>query len=79
MACPFEQDNPCDCPLHMLRKKALGDRLAWAKSLCDDELMKIATTHCICLEKKVDLQSKADRNAQTLPKENRRKAVSLRL
>ena len=56
VACPVDQDNPSDCPLHMLRQKAMRDRLAWVKSLANEDLRKIATTHCACLEKKVAQQ-----------------------
>jgi hypothetical protein len=49
VACPLNQDNPVDCPLHELRSKSFHERLTWINSLDDDHLKRLASHHCSCL------------------------------
>jgi hypothetical protein len=51
-ACPFDGENPCKCPFHEIRKKDLENRLEWARSMSDDEIVSLFTHHLACLEEK---------------------------
>jgi hypothetical protein len=52
VACPINQDNPVDCPLHELRSQSFQDRLKWVKALDDESLYLLAQHHCSCLAAK---------------------------
>jgi hypothetical protein len=52
MACPFEQANPPECPLHELRGQTLRQRLDWAAGLGRDELVDVMQRHYACLCRK---------------------------
>jgi len=50
--CPFDGENPCTCPFHEVRKMDLENRLEWARSMNDDEIINLFTHHQGCLEEK---------------------------
>ncbi len=52
MACPFDQSNPPDCPLCLIRTKPVIERLHWVESLGHEQLRLIVTTHLLCLAQK---------------------------
>ena len=55
--CPFDQCNPPDCPLYLLRKLKRDQRLAWFNALSAEDLSYLATYHHICLGIKLNGQS----------------------
>jgi len=57
VACPFDQGNPCECPLHELRKKSLQQRYQWLQDLSDDSLREILVFHRKCLDEKEELSA----------------------
>jgi hypothetical protein len=57
VACPFDQGNPCGCPLHELRKKSLQERYRWLRDLSDDKLREILIFHRKCLDEKEKSQT----------------------
>lgn len=52
MACPWNQDNPPDCPLHELRLLPYAHRLAWIKACTREQLLALCQHHCACLRSK---------------------------
>ena len=48
MACPVGQDNPVECPLHMVRHLSLVKRFEWAKSRTREEAENIFGYHKRC-------------------------------
>jgi hypothetical protein len=52
VACPFDQGNPCNCPLHELRKKTLRERHEWLQALSEEDISNILTFHKKCLGEK---------------------------
>lgn len=56
LACPFDQGNPCDCPLHEIRKKKLEEKIKWLNKLSDEGVLNILTYHQICLGEKENLK-----------------------
>lgn len=59
MSCPVDHTNPVDCPLFLIRKIDLTERIQWFNSLSDDELNYLASYHGICLKTKIKLQDAA--------------------
>jgi hypothetical protein len=49
VACPYEQDNPSDCPLCPVRQRTLPERLAWVNELTEKQLINILQYHEFCL------------------------------
>lgn len=47
-ACPVHQDNPEDCPLHLLRKMDVPKRLEWFNALSEHDLAYLASYHHVC-------------------------------
>jgi len=47
-ACPVEQCNPEECPLHALRHLEFPQRVAWLKSLDHADLEYLLAYHYIC-------------------------------
>lgn len=54
VACPFDQGNPCACPLHEIRKKNLKERYAWIQQLSEESMLDIVTFHHKCMKAKED-------------------------
>ncbi len=52
-ACPFDNTNPQDCPLFLLRKMEPTRRLEWFHSLTENDLGYLAAYHRVCLTIKV--------------------------
>lgn len=52
MACPLQQDNPSDCPLHKIRQLPVKERFIWVKSRAQKEALEILRQHSICLRQK---------------------------
>ncbi len=52
MACPFDQSNPPDCQLCLIRTKPVIERLLWVESLEHEQLRLIVNTHILCLAQK---------------------------
>ena len=48
IACPVEQNNPTDCPLHDIRLLTLQERLNWVKSCTRKEAEGIFRQHSSC-------------------------------
>ena len=63
VACPFDQDNPCDCPLYEVRKKSMEERYAWVRELSDVRILSILTYHQKCLDEREDLKDKGELRA----------------
>jgi hypothetical protein len=59
VACPFDQGNPCNCPLHDLRKKGLRERYEWLQSLSEEALFDVLGFHQKWLEKKENFKAPA--------------------
>ncbi len=55
-ACPFDQTNPHDCPLFLLRKMEPERRLQWFHALPENDLSYLAAYHRVCLTTKVEAQ-----------------------
>lgn len=53
VACPFDQGNPCKCPLHELRKKSLRERYEWLRALSEEEVRDILIYHQKCMDDKL--------------------------
>jgi len=75
VACPFDQGNPCDCPLHEIRKKSIEERYQWFRGLSDERILEILTYHKKCLGEKENsaVNSAGDTNS-TLKSEQYRRA-----
>ncbi len=41
--------NPPDCPLHAIRKLPYLERVQWAKSMSDEQLLEVFQFHKSCL------------------------------
>lgn len=52
VACPLNQDNPADCPLHTIRHMPVTERFAWVKQASDMRLSELCDHHCSCLTEK---------------------------
>jgi hypothetical protein len=59
VACPFDQGNPCKCPLHDLRTKSLRERYEWLNEASEESLRDILTFHEKCLDEKEKLRTTA--------------------
>jgi len=55
--CPMG-GNPDDCPLHEIRKLPFIERVQWAKSMTDEQLLDIYRYHKSCLALKESGDSK---------------------
>ena len=55
VACPVENCNPVDCPLHQVRRMDLGCRLEWFKALTDEDLAYLNAYHYVCLKTRLGL------------------------
>ncbi len=53
-ACPFDQTNPQDCPLFLLRRMRPARRLQWFHALPENDLGYLAAYHRVCLAVKVE-------------------------
>ena len=53
-ACPFHHANPEDCPLFLLRKMKLRERLKWFNALTENDLVYLATYHRVCFTTKLE-------------------------
>jgi hypothetical protein len=53
--CPVDRINPLDCPLYLIRKLELPERLKWFDALTADDLQYLSTYHCICMKFKAKL------------------------
>ena len=56
VACPFDQGNPCNCPLHDLRKQGLKERYESLQELSGEDMLKILIFHQKCLEEKEEIK-----------------------
>jgi hypothetical protein len=52
VACPFNQDNPDNCPLHHLRLLPMAKRIEWLDQLADEDVLILRTNHQHCLHVK---------------------------
>jgi len=52
ICCPFDQGNPCACPLHGARKMGIMERYKWLYGQSDESLLDFLTFHQTCLEEK---------------------------
>ena len=52
VACPFELDNPDDCPLREIRLLSLRERKNWVYGKSVGECESIHKHHKACLQKK---------------------------
>lgn len=54
VACPFNQDNPANCPLYYMRTRPLDERIEWLDKLADDdvEILKANHQHCLYLKER---------------------------
>lgn len=50
VACPYNQDNPANCPLHYIRQRDMAQRIAWLDSLDEEEVQVLYANHQHCLE-----------------------------
>ena len=64
VACPFDQGNPCNCPLHELRKKSLQERYRWLLDLSEADLRDILTNHRKCLDEKEEANACCPQSSQ---------------
>jgi len=53
VACPSDQGNPCDCPLHEVRKLSLRERHEWARGLSEADMRVLIGYHEKCSTKKL--------------------------
>ncbi len=53
-ACPFDNTNPHDCPLFLLRNMEPARRLQWFHGLTENDLGYLAAYHRVCLAVKVE-------------------------
>lgn len=53
-SCPFDKGNPEGCQLHNLRNLDPAERLAWVRSLSDDQAAEYIESHrrCLCWKEK---------------------------
>ena len=52
-ACPVDQGNPPDCPLHNLRQMKPAVRFAWINNLPEEDLGYLVSYHQICANQKL--------------------------
>ncbi|MCE0499422.1 MAG: hypothetical protein LV481_15890 [Methylacidiphilales bacterium] len=52
VACPFDQGNPCVCPLHEIRKLSIEERYKWVRELSNESMLDILHNHQKCLGEK---------------------------
>lgn len=50
VACPYNQDNPANCPLHFIRQREMSERIVWLDSLNEDDVQVLYANHKHCLE-----------------------------
>jgi hypothetical protein len=55
--CPFDQTNPEDCPLFLLRRMRPARRTEWLNALSEADMLFLAAYHRVCLGVKVDTAS----------------------
>ena len=60
VACPVDECNPVECPLHEVRKMTLRERYEWSKSISEDEAIKLVQHHIKCVEEKIGASSTAE-------------------
>jgi len=48
-ACPFDHENPHECPLHPVRKMSLMERCKWLDELTNPQMLEVFTYHHKCL------------------------------
>lgn len=49
VACPVDQDNPCDCPFSNIRHLSLKARLKWVNTLSPEVMDGLQQFHVGCL------------------------------
>lgn len=49
-ACPFDRDNPRDCPFHEIREESLKEKMAWFEELSEEAILNIHAYCQLCLE-----------------------------
>ena len=52
ISCPVTQDNPDDCPLHVVRQLPLGERYRWIGTLLPEQMKKLLDQHSECIVRK---------------------------
>jgi hypothetical protein len=56
VCCPFDQGNPCDCPLHAVRKMGVMERFEWLHGQSEENMRNFLTSCQKCLEEKENLK-----------------------
>lgn len=49
VSCPFNQDNPANCPLHHIRTLPMAERVAWLDRLPSEDVAALQSNHRHCL------------------------------
>jgi len=57
VSCPFNLDNPSNCPLHHIRTLPMADRVKWLDQLPSDDVAILQSNHRHCLFLKERTQS----------------------
>jgi hypothetical protein len=61
VCCPFDQGNPCACPLHAVRQMGIMERFEWLHGQSEESMRNFLAFHQRCLEEKEKLK-KQDRS-----------------
>jgi hypothetical protein len=54
VACPYTQDNPCDCPLARIRRLPMRQRIEAVMAMDRDEQIRYLREHESCLRHRED-------------------------
>ena len=71
VACPFDQGNPCVCPLHEIRKVSIQERDKWVRGLSTERMLEILTYHQKCLGEKEQSIFGSASDSDSAPKSKR--------
>ena len=50
VACPLDNCNTPNCPLHKVRSLLLEEKIKWVRGLSDEDIEYLTTYHQICLQ-----------------------------
>jgi hypothetical protein len=59
VCCPFDHDNPWDCPLHEVRKMGVMERCEWLHGQTNPQMLDILDYHQKCLMGKMELKQRS--------------------
>ena len=52
ICCPFDQTNPCACPLYAVRKMGVMERFEWLHEQSEEDMLNVLAHHQKCLGNK---------------------------